>query len=284
MKIIRTNVLTDEELLAANELIKIVQAFDQTHRTPYLSNQLNFNQTMPAFILGYDKEKLIALLTVYADCQDAEIAILVHPDYRRKGYAKELWQEFSKVMLAYQLKPTIMTEKSFLAKNPDLISHLGMTLEPDFEYWLTRDRLQYPLETRPDLQVLEASQEHLQAIANFQMTTFDETEDMAFQYAKGALEDENGKLYIVMRNNEVIASCTADFSTDYNYFYGFAVVEAYRGQGIGTYFMKALINQLITENEKAFQIAVESDNLAAKRLYEKLGFKEQTQVFYVKKA
>ena len=55
MEIIRTNVLTDEELLAANVLIKVVQAFDQTHRTQYLSNQLNFDADMPAFFLGYDE-------------------------------------------------------------------------------------------------------------------------------------------------------------------------------------------------------------------------------------
>ena len=55
MEIIRANVLTDEELLAANELIKVVQAFDQTHRTPYLSNQLNFDADMPSFFLGYDE-------------------------------------------------------------------------------------------------------------------------------------------------------------------------------------------------------------------------------------
>lgn len=32
--------------------------------------------------------------------------------------------------------------------------------------------------------------------------------------------------------------------------------------------MKVLVNDLLAENDKAFQIAVESDNLAAKRLYE----------------
>lgn len=47
--------------------------------------------------------------------------------------------------------------------------------------------------------------------------------------------------------------------------------------------MKRLVNQLIAENEKTFQIAVESANITAKSLYEKLGFKEQTQVFYAKK-
>lgn len=52
------------------------------------------------------------------------------------------------------------------------------------------------------------------------------------------------------------------------------VVEYCRGQEISTYFMKRLVNQLIAENEKIFQIAVESANIAAKSLYEKLGFKE----------
>lgn len=61
------------------------------------------------------------------------------------------------------------------------------------------------------------------------------------------------------------------------------MVEDCRGQEIGTYFMKRLVNQLIAENEKTFQIAVESANITAKSLYEKLGFKEQTQVFYAKK-
>lgn len=88
MEIIRAYVLTDEELLAAKELIKVVQAFDQTHRTPYLSNQLNFDVDMPSFFLGYDEGKLVALLTVYADCQEAELAILVHPNQSSKGVCK----------------------------------------------------------------------------------------------------------------------------------------------------------------------------------------------------
>ncbi|WP_371129359.1 GNAT family N-acetyltransferase [Streptococcus gallolyticus] len=288
MKVISTNCLDDKQRLATEKLIKEVQVFDGTHRTPYLSNSLNFDEKMPAFFLGYEDRCLVALLTVYADCQEAELAILVHPNHRRKGYAKALWCEFDEIRRDYQLRPIIMTEKCFLDKNPDLIRHLGMVLkmvlEPDFEYWLTREREPYPLEERADLTVLEASAAHIEAIADFQMKAFKESKEQALHYAKGALEDENGKLYIVMRGDRVLSSCTVDFSTDYNYFYGFAVVEDCRGQGIGTYFMKRLVNQLIAENEKAFQIAVESANIAAKSLYEKLGFKEQTQVFYVKKA
>ena len=219
----------------------------------------------------------LGVLTVYADEPDeAEVAILVHPNYRRLGYAKELFHVFRETMKEYHLNFTVMSERAFLAKQPDMLANLDMTLEDDFEYWLSRQRKAYLLEKRDDLLVTKASREHFEAIADFQAKAFDESYDVTLCYAKEALVDETGKLYIVMKEEKVVASCTVDFSTTYNYLYGLVVSEGYRGQGIGTYFMKVLVNDLLAENDKAFQIAVESDNLAAKRLYENLGFEERT--------
>ena len=283
MSVIKTPCLDKEQKLQVEALIKEVQVFDGTHRIPYLSNNLNFDQEMPAFFLAYEKNQLVGLLTVYADVPDeAELAIMVHPNYRRLGYVKELFHVFRETMQEYQLSFTVMSERAFLAKHPDVLANLGMTVEDDFEYWLSRQRKAYLLEKRDDLSVTKASREHLEAIADFQAKAFGEPHEVTLRYAKEALVDETGKLYIVMKDDEVVASCTVDFSTTYNYLYGLVVAEGYRGQGIGTYFMKVLVNSLLAENEKAFQIAVESDNLAAKRLYESLGFEEQTQVVYAK--
>lgn len=126
---------------------------------------------------------------------------------------------------------------------------------------MIREREPYPLEERTDLTVLEASTAHIEVIADFQMKAFKESKEQALHYAKGALEDENGKLYTVMRGDTVLSSCTVDFSTDYNYFYGFAVVEDCRGQGIGTYFMKRLVNQLIAEMRKPFRLQLSQPTL-----------------------
>ena len=46
--------------------------------------------------------------------------------------------------------------------------------------------------------------------------------------------------------------------------------------------VKSVVNQLIAQNDKAFQIAVEDSNIGAKRLYENIGFVKQTQVVYLK--
>ena len=78
-----TNQLTEQERKVAKALIASCQAHDQTFREPYLSNMLNFDSNMPAFFLYYQEGELLGLLTVYADNEDVELSILVHPNNRR---------------------------------------------------------------------------------------------------------------------------------------------------------------------------------------------------------
>ena len=73
-----------------NDRIKNTAAYDKQYlegrygADPYLSNMLNFDPDMPAFFLYYEKGELVGLLTVYADDQDVDVAILVHPNHRRQ--------------------------------------------------------------------------------------------------------------------------------------------------------------------------------------------------------
>ena len=50
----------------------------------------------------------------------------------------------------------------------------------------------------------------------------------------------------------------------------------------GLRLLKLIVNQLIAQNDEAFQIAVEDSNIGAKCLYENIGFVKQTQVVYLK--
>ena len=117
-----TNQLTEKERKAAKALIASCQAYDQTFREPYLSNMLNFDPNMPAFFLYYQEGEL----TVYADDDDVEVAILVAPDYRRKGIARSLFDKFQKETAPYPIRSvTFQTERVFLDRHPDLSSHGG---------------------------------------------------------------------------------------------------------------------------------------------------------------
>lgn len=280
-----TNTLNAHQLLEAKALIAICQNDDGTFRDPYLSNMLNFDPDMPAFFLYYEKGKLVGLLTVYADDPDVEVAILVHPNHRRQGIARALYGSFEKETASYPIESvTFQTERVFLENHPDFASNWGLVEDEETETWLGRDRTPYELDPRSDVEVRLAEPSYLEAIARLHHQTFSdemESPELSQRYISEALKDPDSLLYILLKEGQVIGVCTVDVSGKCNYLYGLAIAEVYRGQGYGSYLAKSLVNQLIAQNDKAFQIAVEDSNVGAKRLYEKIGFVKQTQVVYL---
>ena len=279
------NKLSQEELSEAKKLINCCQAYDGTYRDPYLSNMLNFDPNMPAFFLYYEKGELVGLLTVYADDQDVEVTILVHPDHRCQGIARALFTSFEKETAYFSIRSvTFQTERVFLDRHPDFVSNWGLVEDEETETWLGKDRKPYPLATVSNLEVLLADSSYQDQISQLKFQAFSEeheSREIVERYVAEALKDPESRLYILLKNDQVIGTCTIDLSSDTNYLYGLAIAELERGKGYGSYLAKNLVNQLIEQNDKAFQIAVEDSNVAAKSLYEKIGFVKQTQVVYL---
>ena len=279
------NKLSQEELSEAKKLINCCQAYDGTYRDPYLSNMLNFNPDMPAFFLYYEKGELVGLLTVYADDQDVEVAILVHPNHRRQGIARALYRSFETETASYPIESvTFQTERIFLEKHPDFVNNWGLVEDEETETWLGKDRRPYPLATVSNLDVLLADRSYQDQISQLKFQAFSEeheSREVVDRYVAKALKDPESRLYILLKNGQVIGTCTVDLSSNTNYLYGLAIAELERGKGYGSYLAKSLVNKLIEQNDKAFQIAVEDSNVGAKRLYEKIGFVKQTQVVYL---
>ena len=280
-----THTLTDHQLLEVKALIAVCQKYDGTYRDPYLSNMLNFDPDMPAFFLYYEKGELVGLLTVYADDQDVEVAILVHPNHRRQGIARALYGSFEKETASYPIESvTFQTERVFLEKHPEFASNWGLVEDEETETWLGKDRRTYPLATVSNLDVLLADRSYQDQISQLKFQAFSEeheSREVVDRYVAKALKDPESRLYILLKNGQVIGTCTVDLSSNTNYLYGLAIAELERGQGYGSYLAKSLVNQLIEQNDKEFQIAVEDSNVGAKRLYEKIGFVKQTQVVYL---
>ncbi|HFI0639520.1 TPA: GNAT family N-acetyltransferase [Streptococcus suis] len=208
---------------------------------------------------------------------------LVRPDVRRRGIGSQLLARFERIQKEHQLLgPLFVTEQVFLEHHPNLLENMNLVAEEERETWLCRNRQPFEDVNLSDLTFALAVESDIPAIANFQSRAFDTTLEVSEQYAKEAIQDENSILYIIKNNEKVLGSCTVDLSTSYNYLYGLAVDEDARGRGIGTNLVKLVINDLIERNSKDFQIAVEEENECAWKLYRKFGFKEQTQIVYLK--
>ena len=282
MTIIFTNRLEGKQLEEAEALIKYCQSVDKTYRTPYLSNMLNFDHDMPAFFLAYQGDNLIGLLTVYADSPDIELTITIHPDYRRQGYARSLFNTFRDKTKSYPIERwSFMTEKVFLDKNPELLEHWLLEVDEDSEIWLGRQRELIVDKSVSQANIRLAQHSDILDIATLQAEAFDSDIKTTEHYAREAIEDDNSLLFVLEKNDHIISSCTVDLSSDVNYLYGLAVLKDYRGQGFGSALAAHIINKLIETNQKAFQIAVDTDNIGARKLYERLGFTYQTEVLYL---
>lgn len=183
----QTTQLSESELVAIKELIKLCQQADQTHRQPYLSNILNFDKEMPAFILAYLEDKLVGLLAIYADdkAEPAEVSILVAPDYRRQGIASQLIKKFDQIKSNYQLQGLeFWTEQVFLDQHPSFLENTGLVADEEKEIWLSRGRELFEEGAVSSPAFTLATLEDSHAIASFQAEAFDSPFEVSLHYLK----------------------------------------------------------------------------------------------------
>ena len=110
-----------------------------------------------------------------------------------------------------------------------------MVEDEETETWLGKDRKPYPLANVSNLEVLLADSSYQNQISQLKFQAFSkehESREVADRYVAEALKDPESRLYILLKNGEVIGTCTVDLSTNTNYFYGLAISEPERGKAM----------------------------------------------------
>lgn len=266
------------------ELVQGCQVTDGTYRLPYLGNAYNFDGDMPAFFLANLDHQTVGFLSVYADEPDqAEVSVYVLPDYRRQGIASTLLQEFTKTAEKYDLSQIeYISEVKFLADHPTFAEKFDYDLK-ETEIWLEQAAGTFPEEEKEDVEVLLGRKEMVAEIAAFQSQIFEMPMETALHYASQALESPDSLLYVLKRDGQIVASCSVDTSFGSNYLFALAVDQAFQGQGLGSYLVRSILNDLSGRNGQVCQIVVEAQNTGALRLYERLGFKRKSETVYLKR-
>ena len=265
------------------ELVQECNKADGGYRLPYLDNNYNAVPEMPAFFLAEMDGRTIGFLSVYADEPgQAEVSLYVLPAYRRQGVANKLLAAFSKVADKYELTEIeYVAEQAFLNEQSDFARRFDYQ-EGEAEIWLAQPAQTFPLEEREGIEVLQGSLDLAEEIATFQSQVFETPLNVALKYAREAVSSAFSLLYILKKDHRVVASVSVDTDFGTNYFFGLAVDQDFQGQGLGSYLLLASMQDLNKLNGQEFQIVVEKQNTRALKLYKKLGFKEMTEVVYLK--
>ncbi|NMH33045.1 GNAT family N-acetyltransferase [Streptococcus sanguinis] len=283
MKVRIYSALPEKEKQVLFELVQECNKVDGGYRLPYLDNNYNADPEMPAFFVAEMDGRTIAFLSVYADEPgQAEVSLYVLPAYRRQGVANLLLATFAKVADQYDLTEIeYVAELVFLNDQPDFARRFDYQ-EDEAEIWLAQSAQIFPLEEREGIEVLLGSLDLAEEIAAFQSQVFETPLDVALKYAQESISSGSSLLYILKKDGRVVASVSVDTDFGTNYFFGLAVYQDFQGQGLGSYLLLASMQDLNELNGQEFQIVVEKQNTRALKLYKKLGFKEMTEVVYLK--
>ena len=275
--------LPEKEKQELFELVQECNKADGGYRLPYLDNNYNTDPEMPAFFVAEMGGRTIGFLSVYADEPgQAEVSLYVLPAYRRQDVANQLLAAFAKVADQYDLTEIeYVAELAFLNGHPDFARRFDYQ-EDEAEIWLAQSSHTFPLEEREEIEVLLGSLDLAEEIAVFQSQVFETPLDVALKYAQEAVSSASSLLYILKKDGRVVASVSVDTDFGTNYFFGLAVDQDFQGQGLGSYLLLASMQDLNKLNGQEFQIVVEKQNSRALKLYKKLGFKEMTEVVYLK--
>ena len=282
--------LSDKEQRQANELTERVQKADRTYSDFYLSNQFNYFQDMPTFILAYDENKLVGLTMLYADEgpeEEVEVNLEVDPEFRRQGIATRMFEHAKRIMVQYGYhKWEFVTEKVFLEKNPSFLKNMSLKVVPeDSDYYMRtaepaliekNDKLNQVLVVKP------LTMNYVDQVAAAHSNAFGDAIATSTKYIKNSLLDKDTKSFILLKRNEVVGYCAVDQGENEDYFFGLFIDKPFRRQGFGTFFIKKMMVILQKEGSKAFALNADVSNRAAINVYLNVGFKILSETVYLK--
>ncbi|SDY61778.1 GNAT family N-acetyltransferase [Tindallia californiensis] len=266
-----------------NDLIEVVNKIDNLG---YSLTEAWFDYVITeageGILVGYDDDQLIGLATCMVNSVDIGQAIfnvVVHPEFRNKGFGSSLYNKIVEHAKEQQVK----TVEAYVKKR--LNDAVGFAEKRSFRVVLYSWQMELELEAIPaeTMVIHEEKENHC-----FRKATIEDGDDYArmmhecFGDDIGAdaleqlLKDPSVSVYMLEHKGKKIGSTTIQFRKNLSlgYIFDVAVVKDYRGQGWGSYLLQRCILELKQKEIKTASLLVAGENKNALNLYKKAGFKE----------
>lgn len=262
------------------ELHQICSTFDQTAGQVYLSTELNYDKTIPAFYLMYEEDKLIAFLILFMpEKGEAEITACTHPQYRRRGCFRTLYERARNVCAEKNIHKLIYVVDSDCTIGQEAIKQWHRASYSFSEFKMRwNSRQQDAGGTDGEISfwpVTIGNSAAYRAVAAKALEMDDEVD----VFLEAVLPAGNRRGYLEYWQGMPVGVCHVSFDDDEICIYGLGVLEEYRGKGLGKQFVRYILNEVKDESEEIV-IEVDSDNQRAYRLYLSCGFEVEQKTDY----
>lgn len=300
MSIVVLNHLASELRDNIHQLEQLVHQADHTYRWLFLSNQYNFDQTMPFLVLYYHQSHLVGVGTIYAEDTDlAEVTSVIHPQYRKLPIKDAMIAKIKQICRDYRIRAIgYKIERNFYQQypaffncyrlNPDAMPELILQFGDNQKEFLGEEvqtvvavqkkknkRYDSQFDEKEDsvVQVSRALPQDLNSIAHILAECFDDSYYEERLFVERVVADSSMVLYQFSIQNEIIGTCSIEVHPKVIYLFAVAIKKKQQNKGFGTKAIAQLTTYLTQKYRRPLQIQADKDNKKAIKLYQKLGFK-----------
>lgn len=226
-------------------------------------------------LVGYYNNQLIGLATCMINSVDdsqATLNVVIHPDFRSKGFGSSLYNK----IIGYAKEQQVKTVETYIKKRLDYA--VGFAEKRSFQVVLYSWQMERAVEEIHEAEngrvfrkaTIEDGKDYARIIHN---CFGDEMEENPLE---ALLKDPSVSVYILENKGESIGSATMQVRENLSlgYIYDVAVVTEHRGQGLGTYLLQRCMRALKESGIKTASLLVAGENKNALSLYKKAGFRE----------
>lgn len=227
-------------------------------------------RSLPASLLFYEQDKLIGFISAFFFYTNTvEIALIVAPDYRKKGIAKELFRTIAPLLQQHDITHLIFSAPSQLHK--EWLPKRGLEYTHT-EYYMERTELHPLLNYNKSLAFRTASVQDIPLLNTLDEACFPSKHDHFDDRFQHIIDDRNYHIVIAMLNNKPIGKAHLRWNEQGATLSDIAIIPSLQAQGYGTALITHCVNKALSEGKSLLNLDVEAHNQRALGLYTRLGF------------
>jgi ribosomal protein S18 acetylase RimI-like enzyme len=239
----------------------------------------------PSTFLCYKKQLIGFLAAFFFQEKTCEIALMVAPNFRKKGVGSQLLRQVLPMMRNEFVQTVIFSSPHGI--NNDWFTRLGFCYHHS-EYQMQRTLLQPIMINHADYDDPRLDRStHSQPILNkFRIAThydihdlctidnacFGTDESNSLNRFYELLNDPNQTLFVLEKNQKIIGKAHLNWQEKAVRFTDIAIIPTEQRQGFGHYLLSRCINYALAANKQQIRLDVETNNKHALELYTRLGF------------
>ncbi len=226
----------------------------------------------------YEGGQLLGYLALYYIGGAYELSGMVHPNHRKKGIFKKLFNEAIEVAKKNQIETIYINAPENARDAEKTLKKLGAEYSYS-EYEMRWKATELP-EQNMDVKLRFADDQDFQKIAELDRTAFNFTQEEAEEMTRMYKEEIAHRLYMIEYQGKTVGKIRLKSEGLESFIFGLVINPEYQNMGIGK---SALIEVVKQEKEEGHSIFVEvnTKNHFVENLYKPVGFEiYQTHHFY----